>query len=411
MKAATVWVALGVLAVGAVGQTTAPASSKAFGARVTTVDGSGFAARLLSLGKAKAVFDTPAGRRDIPCRDLLRIKFADPADAMDAPGQRLVVLAGGGGLLAIETLSVREAQMTVTSRLLGKATLPLAAVATVYLPRKDQLPAALKKLHRAIELPRANKDFLFAEDKKRTLIPLPGVLKSIAAGKVTFQVGAKDEAAPLASVRVLQLARVASQAGAPGGYLIGRDGSTVPFGSASLPAGKTTLAIGGGAVGADAADLSAVAEIHFLSDRCVYLSDLKPDKVNQAGLFDLYFPYRRDRSTAGRAIRLGGATYPKGLGLHSRCELTYAIGAAYASLSALAGIAPAGGKRGNALLKILGDGKDLIEPVKLLGGAAPTPVRCKLAGVKTLTVLVDFGDDGTDVGDHVNLAEARLIKP
>jgi len=411
MKAAAICVALGVFSVGAVGQTTAPASSKAFGTRVTGLDGSGFVARLLSIDKSKAVFSTPAGRRSVPCRDLLRIKFADPADAMDTPGQGLLFLAEGRGLLAIETLSVRDGRVTVTSRLLGAASLPLAAVATIYLPRKDQLPAALKKIHQAIELPRANKDFLFAEDKKRNLIPMPGILKSIAAGKVTFQVGAKDEAAPLTSVRVLQLARVASQAGAPGGYLIGRDGSTVPFGSASLSAGKKTIAIGGGAIRADAAPLSALAEVRFASDRCVWLSDLKPDKVNQAGLFDLYFPYRRDRSTAGRPIRLGGATYPKGLGLHSRCELTYTVGAAYESLSALAGIAPAGGKRGNALLKVLGDGKDLIEPIKLLGGAAPIPVRCKLAGVKTLTVLVDFGDDGTDVGDHVNLAEARLIKP
>ena len=30
-------------------------------------------------------------------------------------------------------------------------------------------------------------------------------------------------------------------------------------------------------------------------------------------------------------------------------------------------------------------------------------------GVKTMTILVDFGED-LDVGDHVDLADAKLIK-
>lgn len=60
---------------------------------------------------------------------------------------------------------------------------------------------------------------------------------------------------------------------------------------------------------------------------------------------------------------------------------------------------------------MLGDGKELIKPLKLAGGAQGVPVRCSLKGVKTLKIVVDFGDDGTDIGGHVSLAIARLVKP
>jgi len=37
-------------------------------------------------------------------------------------------------------------------------------------------------------------------------------------------------------------------------------------------------------------------------------------------------------------------------------------------------------------------------------------VRLSVQGVKTLTIRVEFGSDGVDVGDHVDIADARLVK-
>jgi hypothetical protein len=33
-----------------------------------------------------------------------------------------------------------------------------------------------------------------------------------------------------------------------------------------------------------------------------------------------------------------------------------------------------------------------------------------MRGVRRLTILVDFGEDGSDLGDHLNLCNARLTK-
>ena len=53
---------------------------------------------------------------------------------------------------------------------------------------------------------------------------------------------------------------------------------------------------------------------------------------------------------------------------------------------------------------------DRILPLRLTGKDDPQLVRAKVAGVKKLTIRVDFGQDNLDVSDHVDLAAARLIK-
>jgi len=378
--------------------------------RVMRVDGRSFSGSLVSLSKAEAVFRTDTGSRSVPLTQLWSIRFDDSDDVMSQPGRTVIALAGAKGQwLAAGKLTVQGGKITVDSGLLGRAVIDMSAARAIYLPRRSQLPASCRKRHLEMRLPPASHDYLVAEDAKGNWVPAAGVLKSIADGKVRFEYEGEVRTIAVSAVRAIELARMVREADPPIGYLVGRDGSTVGFTSLGLAGASLSLAADG--LSAKAVDLAAVAEIRFVSDRSAYLSELEPVKVVQVGLFDVAFSYRRDRSTAGSPLRVGGVTYAKGLGLHSRCELAYDLAGEYATFAAVAGIDDAAAGRGNAELRVLGDGKELIKPVKLLGRGEPVPVRCDVAGVKHLTLLVDFGDDRVDVGDHVSLAEARLIKP
>lgn len=376
--------------------------------QVIALDGTSFSGRLENIDDDRAVFRAGGRTRTLPRDRLWLVRLGPSGDLFARVGQRVIVLAGEG-VLGVSDLVVGDGKISLQSDLLGAATLDVAAARVMYLPADDERPATLRRRHEQLKLPRAARDYLIARDKKGNLVPFPGVLKAIAADKVSFELNKADRTIDLSAVCVIELAPVRREAKSPRGYLVGRNGSTVPFQSLRLAGERLWLA--GDGLKADSANLSAVAEIRFLSDRFVYLADLEPAKVVQAGTFDVVFPYRRNGSAAGGPIRLGGAAYVRGLGLHSRCELVYDLGAKFATFVARAGIDAAGGKRGNAALKILGDGKDLIKPLSLVGGAEPVEVRCSLLGVRQLTILADYGDDGIDVGDHVDLAEARLIKP
>ena len=404
MKAAVATTCLSLLA-GAI----SPAGAKDL-PKVLTVDGESFAGELTSIARGEAIFRTPAGSRSVPLAALWSVRFAGREDLMTRPGKQVIALAGEGRQrLAIRRLSIREGKISASTTLLGDVGIEMSAIAAIYLPRTDQLPQTCRRRHLEMKLPPASHDYLVAQDRSGNWVPVPGVLKSIAARRVGFEFEGKDRQIDLGAVRAIELARMAGERASPGGYLVGRDGSVVGFRSVRMAGSALSLEIEG--IEAKPVGLHAVAEIRFVSDRCVHLSALTPSKVAQAGLFDVAFGFRRDRSTAGGPLSVGQVRYAKGIGLHSRCALTYSLGGEYATFAATAGIDDGATRRGNATLRLIGDGKDLLKPVKLVGGTAPVAVRCDLSGVKELTIRVDFGDDHVDVGDHVSLAEARLIKP
>ncbi len=408
-RTAASWLVLSVLGTAPWALAQAPTTLPSGGLpQVVSLEGESFSGQLEAMDENQAVFRTAEGMLQKVRRDQLWvIRLAEPEDLFDQSGQRVIVLAGEGAL-GVRELTLREGRIAVSSDLLGSAGLEVYAAATIYLPRPTERPAALRSALRQLSLPRAAQDYLLARDKKGNLVPFAGVLKAIGPEKITFELDKSDRTTDLESVSIVELAPVPQRPASPRGYLIGRDGSTVPFESLRLLGSK--LSLSGRSIQADSVDLSAVAEIRFLSDRLVYLSDLEPSGVAQAGMFDVGFPYRRDHSAAGGPIRLGETSFSRGLGLHSRCELTYRLEGKYATFAATVGIDAAGGTRGRATLKVLGDGKELLA-LDLRGGEPPVPVRRDVTGVQELSILADYGADSIDVGDHVDLAEARLIKP
>jgi hypothetical protein len=155
-------------------------------------------------------------------------------------------------------------------------------------------------------------------------------------------------------------------------------------------------------------DLVALA---MLQGRAVYLSDLKPSKVEQKPYLDAAAPPVRDGSVKGRDLRVGGGTYDKGLGMHSHCSMTYDLAGGYKRFEALIGLDDATGREGSARVQVLVDGK----PQKLgLSGNlthrnGPLAVRVDTGGAKQLTLVTEFCDHG-DVQADVNWVDARLIK-
>ena len=171
---------------------------------------------------------------------------------------------------------------------------------------------------------------------------------------------------------------------------------------------------------------SAVRKIDFAATKLTYLSDLAPERVtwaplvgpagNLAELARLYEP-RRDQALLGGPLavwqadtegRLGRARFEKGLSLHSRSEVVYRLPTTFRELLAHAGIDPRVRDGGHVKLVVMGDEKRLFETALARGEAAKN-LRIDLKGVNRLTILVDYGQD-LDVGDYVNLGDARLMK-
>lgn len=156
--------------------------------------------------------------------------------------------------------------------------------------------------------------------------------------------------------------------------------------------------------------VSEITALEVRQGKAVFLSDLKPKAYEHTPFLGVRWPVENDRSLVGQAIRLGGHVYDKGVALHSDSKLTYDLGGNYRRFETLVGLDDVAGQGGNVRLRVLVDGKPKWETgSEVTAATPPLAVRVEVTGGKELTLCVEFGAGG-DVCDHVNWADARLIK-
>jgi hypothetical protein len=156
--------------------------------------------------------------------------------------------------------------------------------------------------------------------------------------------------------------------------------------------------------------LGDVASLDLRQGPSVYLSDLKYTRYEFLPYLDEHWGVALDGNVAGHDLLLGGSTYGKGVGMHSRGRLTYALGGGYKRFEAVVGLDDRDGRLGSARVRLLADGKPLDVGIgELAARSGPVAVSVSVEGVKELTLEVDFGRNG-NVQDVVNWADARLVR-
>lgn len=141
-----------------------------------------------------------------------------------------------------------------------------------------------------------------------------------------------------------------------------------------------------------------------------WLADLTPQEVVDEGAFGVVWPWTRNTDLEGGPLRLGGRRALSGLTVHSVARLTWNLAGAYTQLRGRIGISDLVGAEGDADVRLLVDGREAWRERRLRGGEAPRDLQVDLVGVRTLSLVVDLGER-YDIGDHVSLVDAALIRP
>lgn len=211
-------------------------------------------------------------------------------------------------------------------------------------------------------------------------------------------------ALPLAEVRAVRL-------GAPGGpqrglrLRAGLDPARPPL-DLVLVAGRPALAAAPAVVIA-AARLGSLP-LRVEGGRRVYLSDVKPSRLREDGAFGVVWPHVRDGAIGGGPLLLGGTRFAKGLTVHAAAELAWDLAAGFQRLRVRVGIADQLLPEGDCLASLSGDGRELWRS-RLRGGEPPRALDLDLGGVRELVLRLELGERH-DIGDHVVLADAQLIR-
>jgi hypothetical protein len=188
---------------------------------------------------------------------------------------------------------------------------------------------------------------------------------------------------------------------------------------------------------------TAILEIWFLGGRSLFLSDLKPVKVKEESPWGkpedpwvMIWHYKNDLNCRRQPLLLGGKTFKRGVGVHAKCELTYAVPEGYTSFESLVGIDDRVAPKAKEILafgvsdiRVLVDGQVKFEK-RISGNDQAASIKVAVAGAKTITLIADYGETAKmkldekgrespsgkeqetaiDFGDWVNFAEARFSK-
>ena len=344
---------------------------------------------------------------DVPLADVMAVRFPAPDDEQPVdPAVARVRLVDGTSLACSDlTTSGRNASLKTVR--LGTVSVPLVAVSSV---RLGTLDSKVEDAWHELRGRTIQRDLLVIR-KNDVLDHLTGVVGAVDGENVKFLLGGREVPVKRANVFGIVYARGAAPQNPAvcEAALAGDDLAQLRSVSFENGAAAAEL-VAGPKVTIQPAD---VRVLDFSLGKVRYLSDLEPREYTLTPFFDgeaerSLFRYRRDRNQTGGALALGGKAFPKGLWIHSRTKLVYRIGGDYRRFQAVMGIDDDVAPRGDVHVLISGDGKPLLE-TDVRGTDKPQELDLDVSGVRDLEIFVDYGS-GLDISDHLDLAEARVLK-
>ncbi len=392
--------------------------------RLSDLDGQVVEGALTGITAEAITVETVQGTVSVPSAQILELDLPvvrpSAGEAPAESGLQQVLLHDGGRLSGSQV--TRSAQkLELRSELSVGLEIPSADVRAVRLqPRKPALDDQWNTFLQRDD----DKDLLIVVGREgEGLDFLSGIVGSISDSEVSFLLD--GDRIPVPTQRVFGIVFAAAKPAQQTSPIILEFSAGDRLSATGLTCDGQTLQIQTSWKQQITLPLTQVRRIDFSSGRIRYLSDEEPIRVEFfgidpegsifAGLLDqetarlLYGP-QRDKTIDARApIRLRGRKFEKGLCLHSKTELSYALDQKFSVFEALAGVDDevAFNQSSRVLLRITGDGTTLFEQDF---ATADEPVRLKLpvAGMATLTILVDYSD-GDSSCDWLDLADARLI--
>jgi hypothetical protein len=239
-----------------------------------------------------------------------------------------------------------------------------------------------------------------------------GIITAMDGTKVSVQTDNGNTDIPLTSVKLIAFAAAAGKRQPHQSFRISLDdGTAIAAQAISLDAGTLHFIIPGNAPSTiDLAHVSAIEQINgpvsWLSVRPpaenVYMPFISPGQA---------WPARMDRSVTGDVLRFRDQTFARGIGVHAYSRLTWPLEGAWTAFRTQYAIDgdDAEALAADVTLRIKLDGKVVYEQPHVHGGDLSPVIVQQLAGAKTLTLEVDFGDR-MDTRARLNWIEPALLK-
>ena len=390
---------------------------------VQTLTGESIVGQLVELKQDRIAIAVGGERREISRTELSKVTFTKKSDLASVPTVWVELV--DGSVLPATSFSVQGGQAELVPA--GAAAVKLA-VRLVRSVRFKQQNAEQRSEWDKIRGSRARSD-LIAIRKADRIDYIKGVLREVDAKTVQFELD--GERIPVAIEKVEGL--IYHQTGvvdlAPELFRV-TDGYGTRLAGASLTATADSVRFTTSTGVQIERRYNDLRQLDFSAGKIVYLSDVMPQAVEWTPFFEApqlseslqeFYRPKMDRAlTRGKSSDKEGklqlmvdeegtiATFDKGIAMHSRSSIKFDVPVDVRRFRALVGIDARVRQHGHVRFVVRGDGGELYA-ADVSGTGLPSDVSIDITGVRQLELFVDFGKN-LDVGDHLNLCNARLIK-
>jgi hypothetical protein len=391
--------------------------------------------RLKELSASKAVITTPAGPQEFATDKLMWLLWPAATSAEKTPLEKTTVwidLEDGSKLTATGyTAADGKAQITIGSR--PPLEIPTRAIHTV---RFRQQSPELALQWREITSSQSTGDLIVmrktsmrtveqGDNEARTvteqaLDQLEGTLLAVTDDSVLFEVEGQKVPARREKLEGLVYYHPAKRDfPAPICRLVESNGSTWLLRDLQLAGGRLTATTPANV--SIELPLAAISKLDFSVGNVMFLSDLEADSgagEPSLGLqpsamsykFGRVFQVRNRPPLGADSFRIAGRKFDNGLSLHSPVKLVYRVPEGFRKFIAIAGVDDSIVAPGCFNLIITGDGKELARhSFNSDQSRQAIPIELDLSNVRRVSIALEAAD-GQDIGDQLDLCEARFTK-
>lgn len=367
---------------------------------VSTIDGRQHSGVLVSASDSTWKLDSNGETVELKLDTILEGRLAGEESLETAPPHSVVLLDGS----RLGTESVDLAGETLSLKLSADSIkLPRTAISSIRLAESpSEVDDAWQEL-----LERDRKEDWLVIRKQDRLDFVPGVVGNITSEHVSLLLDGDTVPVPRAKVFGVILRQRSQQTVRAAGVLRLASGDQLAVKSITSDGNSLDAVLAAGPT--VAIPLSNIRLIDFSADKLTWLSSLKPRDVKHEFRFiDPAEPLKNDRDVWGDGLRLGNRSFSRGVCIRSKTVVQYRLDGDYSRFQSLMGIQF--GFAGAVHTRIFVDGQEVFSKAVSPADGEPVSVDIDVAGKFMLEIQVDFGEDENDIGDHLVLADAKLLR-
>jgi len=368
---------------------------------VTTIGGPARTGELISADATAWTIKVEDSEIAIPASEILDVSLRQDAAPAAAASVVQLRLTDGSRLGA--------AQVGIADR---KATLTLAAQRSIEAPADSVLsirfglsPSAVDEQWNALHARERRQDMLVVQ-KGETLDFVEGTIGNVTDAAIVLLLDGEQIEVPREKAFGVIYYRKPDNAADPVGFveLVGGDRLAV----AAIRVEDTAATVDLTAGAEIRLPLSSVARFDLSTGKLTWLSSLDPRDVQHEFRFiDPAPTMANDRDVWGEPLKIGKQSFARGVAIRSKTELRYRLNGDFSRLQAWVGIQQ--GYQGDVRLQLSLDGEKVFDQI-VEPGSGVVPVDLDVSDRFNLDVLVDYGSLQSDIGDHLILGNARLLR-